>query len=106
MRRILMIVFFASHKTRENIEAILGDYHGYLQSDAYICYELITAASENRLIGVGCWAHARRKFEPLVEAGPHRHATWILTEIQKLYDIEDRAKDMTDEARHALRGYP
>ena len=81
----------------------MGDYQGYLQSDAYICYELITAASDNQLIGVGCWAHARRKFEPLVEAGPHPHATWILTEIQKLYDIEDRAKDMTDEARHALR---
>ena len=95
--------YFASHKTRENIQAILGDYQGYLQSDAYICYELITAASDNQLIGVGCWAHARRKFEPLVEAGPHPHATWILTEIQKLYDIEDRAKDMTDEARHALR---
>lgn len=95
--------YFASHKTRENIQNILGNYQGYLQSDAYICYELITAASENRLIGVGCWAHARRKLEPLIAAGPHRQATWILTEIQKLYDIEDRAKDFTDEARHALR---
>ena len=36
-------------------------------------------------------AHARRKFEPLVVDGPHPQATWILTEIQKLYDIEDRA---------------
>jgi len=95
--------YFASHKTRENIQAILGDYRGYLQSDAYICYELITAASENQLIGVGCWAHARRKFEPLVAAGPHPQATWILTEIQKLYDVEDRAKGLTVEARHALR---
>ncbi len=95
--------YFASNKTRENIQAILGNYQGYLQSDAYICYELITAASANQLIGVGCWAHARRKFEPLVEAGPHPHATWMLTEIQKLYDIEDCAKDMTDESRHALR---
>jgi transposase len=95
--------YFASHKTRENIEAILGDYEGYLQSDAYICYELITAASENKLIAVGCWAHGRRKFEPLVVDGPHPQATWILTEIQKLYDIEDRARDMTDEDRHALR---
>lgn len=94
---------FASHKTRENIQAILGDYRGYLQSDAYICYELITAASANQLIGVGCWAHARRKFEPLVATGYHPQAMWILTEIQKLYDIEDRAKDFTDEARHALR---
>lgn len=95
--------YFASHKTRENIQAILGNYQGYLQSDAYICYELITAASDNKLIGVGCWAHARRKFEPLVASGPHSKAKWILTEIQKLYDIEDRARDMTDEARHALR---
>jgi transposase len=95
--------YFASHKTRENIQTILGSYQGYLQSDAYICYELITAASQNQLIGVGCWAHARRKFEPLIVDGPHPHATWILTEIQKLYDIEDRARDMTDAARHALR---
>jgi len=95
--------YFASHKTRENIQRILGDYRGYLQSDAYICYELITAASDNQLIGVGCWAHARRKFEPLVVEGDHPQATWILTEIQKLYDIEDRARELTDEARHALR---
>jgi len=95
--------YFASHKTRENIQTILGDYRGYLQSDAYICYELITAASDNQLIAVGCWAHARRKFEPLLTAGPHPQAKWILAEIQKLYDIEDRAKDLTDEARHALR---
>lgn len=95
--------FFASHKTRENIQRILGDYRGYLQSDAYICYELIAAASENKIIAVGCWAHARRKFEPLVASGPHPQATWILTEIQKLYDIEDRARDMTDPLRHVLR---
>jgi transposase len=95
--------YFASHKTRAQIQTILGDFHGYLQSDAYICYELITAASENKIIGVGCWAHARRKFEPLVVSGPHPQATWILTEIQKLYDIEDRARTMSDEERHALR---
>lgn len=55
------------------------------------------------MIGVGCWAHARRKFEPLVVNGPHPQASWILREIQKLYDIEDRARNMTDQQRHALR---
>ena len=48
-------------------------------------------------------AHARRKFEPLIVAGPHPQATWILGEIQKLYDIEDRARAMTDHQRLALR---
>ena len=38
----------------------------------------------------------RGKFEPLIVARPHPQATWILGEIQKLYDIEDRARAMTD----------
>jgi len=40
---------------------------------------------------------------PLIDAGPHPQAAWILGEIQKLYDIEDRARDMTDDHRLALR---
>jgi transposase len=60
-------------------------------------------ATDNRIIAVGCWAHARRKFEPLLTSGPHPQATWILGEIQKLYDIEDRAREMTDRQRLALR---
>jgi transposase len=94
---------FASHKNEENVRRIVGSYEGYLQSDAYICYELITAASGDRILAVGCWAHARRKFEPLIQAGPHPQAAWILGEIQKLYDVEDRARDMTDDERLALR---
>jgi transposase len=94
---------FASHKTKENVRRIVGDYEGYLQSDAYICYELVAAAAGSHILPVGCWAHGRRKFEPLIVAGPHPQATWILGEIQKLYDIEDRAWDMTDDQRLALR---
>jgi hypothetical protein len=73
---------FATHKDQENVRRIVGRYDGYLPSDAYICYELIATASENRILPVGCWAHARRKFEPLIEAGTHRQANWILGEIQ------------------------
>ena len=94
---------FAAHKDEEHVRRIVASYEGYLQSDAYICYELITAASGKRIVAVGCWAHARRKFEPLIQAGPHPQATWILREIQKLYDIEDRAREMTDRQRLALR---
>jgi transposase len=94
---------FASHKDEEHVRDIVGSYEGYLQSDAYICYELIAAASNNRIIPVACWAHGRRKFEPLIVDEPHPQAAWILREIQKLYDIEDRAREMTDDERLALR---
>ena len=95
---------FASHKTAENVRRIVGNYRGYLQSDAYICYELITAVPSNGILGVGCWSHARRKFEPLsIQPEPHPQAKWILDRIQRLYDIEDRARPMSDKDRHRLR---
>jgi transposase len=95
--------YFAPHKTRANIEPMLTGFQGTLQSDAYICYELITGASLDRIKPAACWAHGRRKFEPLIANGPHPQASWILRQIKELYDIEDRAADMTDQQRLALR---
>ena len=95
--------YFAPHKTRANIEPMLTGFQGTLQSDAYICYELITGASLDRMKPAACWAHGRRKFEPLVVDGPHPQASWILRQIKELYDIEDRAADMTNQQRLALR---
>lgn len=95
--------YFADHKTRENIEKMLTGFQGVLQSDAYICYELITDASLDQIKPAACWAHGRRKFEPLLIPGRQTQASWILREIKKLYDIEDRARAMSHENRHALR---
>ena len=95
--------YFADHKTRENIEPMLTGFQGILQSDAYICYELITAASLDQIQPAACWAHGRRKFEPLLIPGKKTPARWILIEIQKLYDIEDRARDLSSEDRQMLR---
>lgn len=95
--------YFADRKTRQNIETMLTGFQGVLQSDAYICYELITGAALNQIESAACWAHGRRKFEPLLVAGKKTPARWILVEIQKLYDIEDRARDMANEDRQTLR---
>lgn len=95
--------YFADHKTRASIESMLHGFQGVLQSDAYICYELITAASLDQIQPAACWAHGRRKFEPLLVNGKHPKASWILKEIQKLYDIEDRARGISNDDRFALR---
>ena len=79
--------YFAPQKTRVNIERMLTGFQGTLQSNAYICYELITGASLDRIRPAACWAHGRRKFEPLIANGPHPQASWILRQIKKLYDI-------------------
>ncbi|MFO0916209.1 MAG: IS66 family transposase [Pirellulales bacterium] len=95
--------YFADHKTRANIESMLQGFSGVLQSDAYICYELIAEASSDQIQPASCWAHGRRKFEPLVVPGKKSKASWILKAVQKLYDIEDRGRDLMPVGRLALR---
>jgi transposase len=49
-----------------------------------------------------CIAHARRKFNEAKSSHP-RLAAEALGFFQQLYDIEDRARELSDEARQALR---
>jgi transposase len=94
--------YFTINRSRDGPEQFLSDYRGYLQSDAYICYELITQANE-AVLRVGCWAHARRKFEELNFAAPSVRTHTALGYFQRLYDIEDRARDLSEPERYALR---
>lgn len=94
---------YAAHKSESNVRRIIGNFRGTMQSDAYICYSLVAGSPGSGIIPVGCWAHARRKFEPLVQDAPHPQAAWILEQIQKLYDIEERARDLSDSDRQILR---
>jgi len=78
----------------------LANYTGYLQADAFAGYDEIYRGG--KVIEVGCWAHARRKF---FEAGPTdaRRSLAVLTWIRQLYAIEKTAKEMDDASRAALR---
>ncbi|MFT4751938.1 MAG: hypothetical protein ACJATN_002553 [Neolewinella sp.] len=68
----------------------LGDYTGYLQSDGYAAYDKFARGREVELIS--CLAHIRRKF--FEAKGNHTElANHALTEIQKLYAIERRARE-------------
>jgi len=51
---------------------------------------------------VACWAHARRKFFDAVKSYP-RESHQVLEWIRQLYDIEDRARTRSPEARRELR---
>ena len=94
--------YFTADRTRAGPEAFLAGFHGYLQSDAYVCYERIALESE-AIHKVACWAHARRKFEELHFTAPSVRTHTAMGYFQRLYEIEDRGRDLTDEARFALR---
>jgi transposase len=82
------VVFdFTTTHQRDGPAAFLKDYHGYLQADAFNGYDGIYLESHGRIIEVGCWAHARRKFHESRQLDPARTET-ALAWIGKLYAVE------------------
>jgi transposase len=94
--------YFTLNRTRAGPEHFLAGFQGYLQSDAYICYERIALAREG-ILKVACWAHARRKFEEVHFTGPSVRTHTAMGYFQRLYDIEDRARTFNDGERYGLR---
>lgn len=69
---------------------LLKDFRGAVQSDGYGAYEVYE--KKDGVLLLGCWAHARRKFEQALGNDPPR-AQFAMEQIQKLYALERRMKD-------------
>ncbi|GMA48651.1 transposase [Alicyclobacillus contaminans] len=100
------IVLFDYQETRskEHPRRFLEGFKGYLHVDGYSGYHDI----ENVTL-VGCWAHARRKFDEALKALPTAErkkptaARIGLEYCNRLFKIERGLKDATPEERHAGR---
>jgi transposase len=94
-------VFFDATPTRgrDGPERVLKDFKGHLQADAYSAYDALYRTG--RLVEVGCWAHARRKFFDTREQDPE--AMKVLALIGKLYEVERQAEGLSHEERRARR---
>jgi transposase len=88
-------------------ERLLEGFAGILQTDGYSAYEAVIKS--RGLTGVGCWAHARRKFDETIRAqsagakAKSGRAHQALAHIQRLYRIEREAAALALEERHAVR---
>ena len=93
---------FTDTRSRDGPAKFLAGFEGYLHADAYAGYDHIYLGSDNRVIEVACWAHARRKFfEERHDAPKQVHQ--ILEWVRQLYDIETRARDLSATSRQQLR---
>jgi transposase len=84
-------------------KADLATFSGYLQTDGYDVYENL-AAHRPDIVLVGCWAHARRKFEEALQTDREKAST-VLALIQQLYAVERacREADLSHEQRREQR---
>lgn len=87
-----VIFDYQQGRGREGPMEILKDFKGHLQTDGYAVYDLFKD-TENITV-LHCMAHARRMFFE-AQANDLPRATHAMKEIQKLYDIERRAKEQS-----------
>lgn len=89
-------------RAKEVAAGLFRDFRGTLQSDGYSVYDIF----ENRpgITTLGCWAHARRKFEQALDNDPSR-ASYALGIIQRMYDIERecRRRGLSPLQRYRMR---
>ncbi|MBU1161502.1 MAG: IS66 family transposase [Proteobacteria bacterium] len=93
-------LLYQYHRTRSGEAALnfLGNYQGYVQSDAFSGYECLS--EKKGITHMGCWAHARRNFVNVIKAKkknrskqiqPKSLADEALEFIGRLYQIENEA---------------
>jgi transposase len=93
---------FTMSRARDGPATFLKGYQGFLHADAYGGYDGIFLGSGGQIEEVACWAHTRRKFFDARSNAPVE-ANQVLEWIRQLYDVEDRAREMTPLERQTLR---
>jgi len=98
----LVLFEYQKSRSREGPENFLRDFLGSLQTDGYAAYD--SFEKREGIILLACMAHARRKFKD-AEAGETELSAHVLEEIQKLYAIEELARNLklSPEERKTLR---
>jgi transposase len=104
-RRNPYVVYdYTPSRKRDGPAEFLKDYQGYLQADAFGGYDGSYTGSGGKIIEVGCWAHARRKFFEAKETAS-QPAHEALARIGQLYALERQAQEaqLAPEQIQALR---
>jgi transposase len=80
---------YTPDRSRDGPERIFQGFEGYLQADAYSVYGALF--QDGKIVEVGCWMHARRKFYDARTSDPTRSHP-MLAWIVGLYEVEDEAR--------------
>jgi transposase len=94
---------FQLGRGREGPRKFLGEWEGILQTDGYQAYDDVGG---EKLVHVGCWAHARRKFVDAVKVNPKdAEAIKMVARMDALFLVDRHARQQRSsvEERLALR---
>ena len=93
---------YTPNRSQKGPVDFLGNYHGFLQADAYAGYDKLYETGH--ITEVGCWAHTRRKFFEITQKTQALGLADIAIDfIGKLYGIEHMCEHMNYRQRHYFR---
>jgi transposase len=82
---------FCLGRGRDGPQKFLGQWQGILQTDGYQAYDNIGGP---KLVHVGCWAHARRKFVDAVKVNREdAAAVQMVTRMDALFLVDRHARE-------------
>ena len=97
------VLFDYQHgRSREGPSILLKNFSGYLQTDGYSVYDIIS--KKKSITHLSCMAHARRGFEKALLYDKEK-AGYAMDMFQKLYAIEQKARNenLSAKGRYELR---
>ena len=101
----ILLFTYDPSRSQAVAERLLGGFQGYLQTDGYEGYG--SCGRRPGIVHVGCFAHARRKFDEALKAqGKHPVlglAETALDHIRQLYHIERSLREAPSEVRYQGR---
>ena len=100
----IVLYDYQPNRRASNPRNFLNGFHGYLHTDGYSGYHNLP---ENITI-VGCWAHARRKFDEAVKSLPQNKAKGSsaaqgLAYCTRLFEMEKDLADFSPDDRYVQR---
>ena len=88
-----IVYHYSPSRSTDVISSFLSGFEGYLQSDGYTGYNKFAKTKLGKVISIGCWAHARRKFVEITKVATKKGIAYEAVKlIAELYKIERAAK--------------
>lgn len=102
MKNLVFFHYDKGSRAQKVVVGLLNGFQGAIQTDGYEAYSIYE--QKKGVLLLGCWAHARRKFEESLSEDKSG-AQYALTQIGKLYQVETMAdeQDLDDNQRVELR---
>ena len=100
----ILVYDYQPTRAGEHPRNFLSKFRGYLHVDGYAGYRKVPEVTL-----VGCWAHARRKFDEALKALPASSRTGAVTAREglefcnRLFAVEREIKHATPEERYTIR---